>query len=83
VKNSALSFRLFIALLCEDLRTYHKVLLFHTKVRWLSKGNMFGRVYELKKAVALFFEFQGKDQFVQVLKKLWLSAELGISGRCI
>jgi hypothetical protein len=68
VKNSALSSRLF-ALLCEDLRADDKVLLFHTEVRWLSKGNMLGRIYELMKAVALFFlEYQGKGQLLQAFK---------------
>jgi hypothetical protein len=64
VENSVLSSRLF-ALLCEDLTADHKVLLFHTEVRWLSKGNMLGRIHELKEAVTLFLEHQGKDQLLQ------------------
>jgi hypothetical protein len=55
-------------LLCEDLRAYHEVLLFDTEVRWLSKGNKLGRIYDLKEEVALFLECQGRDQLVQVLK---------------
>ncbi|CAH1987463.1 unnamed protein product [Acanthoscelides obtectus] len=47
IKSSALNCRLF-TLLCEDLESDHKVLLFHTKVRWLSQCNMLDRLYELK-----------------------------------
>ncbi|CAH1989318.1 unnamed protein product [Acanthoscelides obtectus] len=50
IKGSALNSPLF-TLLCEDLDTDHKVLLFHTEVRWLSKGNTLARLYELKEEV--------------------------------
>jgi hypothetical protein len=42
-KNSALNSRLF-NIMCEDLEYKHKVLLFHTEVYWLLKGNMLGRL---------------------------------------
>ncbi|CAH2001884.1 unnamed protein product, partial [Acanthoscelides obtectus] len=47
IKSSTLNSRLF-TVLYEDLDSDHKVLLFHTEVRWLSKSNMFSRLYELK-----------------------------------
>ncbi|XP_046681621.1 LOW QUALITY PROTEIN: protein ZBED8-like [Homalodisca vitripennis] len=53
VKNSALNTRLF-KILCEDLGSDHKTLLFHTEVRWLSKGNMLGRLFELRDEVITF-----------------------------
>jgi hypothetical protein len=34
----------------------------------MSKGNMLDRIYNLKEAVALFLECQGKDKLVQILK---------------
>ena len=43
VKTSALNTRLF-ARLCADLGSDHTCLLFHTEVRWLSRGNMTRRV---------------------------------------
>ncbi|CAH1969119.1 unnamed protein product [Acanthoscelides obtectus] len=53
IKSSALNSRLF-TLLCEDLDSDHKVLLFHTEVRWLSRSNMLARLYELKEEVFFF-----------------------------
>ncbi|CAH2001329.1 unnamed protein product [Acanthoscelides obtectus] len=41
-----------------DLDSDHKVLLFHTDVRWLSKGNMLVRLFELNEEVVLFLEFR-------------------------
>ncbi|XP_068993482.1 zinc finger BED domain-containing protein 5-like [Neodiprion pinetum] len=67
IKSSALNSRLF-TLLCEDLDSDHRVLLFHTEVRWLSKGNMLARLYELKEEVILFLEFKEKNIFLQMFK---------------
>lgn len=55
IKKSALNSRLFTAL-CEDLGAEYKTLLFHTEVRWLSKGNMLGRLFELRDEVMQFLE---------------------------
>lgn len=53
IKGSALHTRLFETL-CVDLNADHKNLLFHTQVRWLSKGNMLSRLFELKTEVEIF-----------------------------
>lgn len=60
VKASALNTRLFQGL-CADLGAEHKTLIFHTEVRWLSKGNMLGRLYELKSEVEIFLLSQNKN----------------------
>ena len=39
IKARTLNSRLF-KLLCKDMESEHKALLFHTNVQWLSKGNM-------------------------------------------
>lgn len=59
--------RLF-TLLCEDLDSDHKVLLFHTEVRWLFKGNTLARLYELKEEVILFLEFKEKHDLLTMFK---------------
>ena len=46
IKSNALNTRLFREL-CEYLTASHQTLLFHTQVRWLSKGNVLKRVLEL------------------------------------
>ena len=54
IKASALNTRM-LARLCEDLGSDYKYLLYHTEVRWLSRGNMTRRVLELKKELLMFF----------------------------
>ncbi|XP_039272297.2 protein FAM200B-like [Styela clava] len=63
VKSSALSTRLFRKL-CKDMDADHTTLLYHTQVRWLSKGNMLSRVFELKEEVKLFLVAQQKDDLL-------------------
>ncbi|XP_003376634.1 zinc finger protein [Trichinella spiralis] len=67
VKSSALNTRLF-ASLCESLNADHMALLYHTEVRWLSKGNMLGRIYELREAVAEFLEQRGRRTMCRAFK---------------
>lgn len=52
VKSSALNSRLF-RLLCSDLDSVHESLLYHTEVRWLSRGNVVKRVFELQDELKL------------------------------
>ena len=54
IKSSALNTRLF-RLLCQEFDDEQIILLFHTEVRWLSRGNM-SRVHSLRKEMAEFFE---------------------------
>ncbi|XP_066958824.1 protein FAM200C-like [Macrobrachium rosenbergii] len=59
IKAGSLNSRLF-TLLCKDMESEHEALLFHTNVQWLSKGNMLGRLYELREEVAIFRDLQHK-----------------------
>ena len=59
VKGSALNSRLF-KIFCEDLGADHSVLLFHSNVRWLSRGNVTKRIYELRKELLGFFQQSNK-----------------------
>ena len=47
IKSSALNTRLF-KLFCNEMDADHMNLLFYTQVRWLSRGNVILRVYELR-----------------------------------
>ena len=52
VKSSALNIRIF-SKLCKYMDADHTKLLYHTHVRWLSKGNMLSCVFELRDEVRL------------------------------
>ena len=53
VKSLAPNTRLFRKL-CKDMDADHTAILYHTQVRWLSKGNMLFRIFELREEVKLF-----------------------------
>ena len=46
----------------------HYVLLFYTNTRWLSRGNVTKRVFELRDELKLFFEIEKKTGFASLLK---------------
>ncbi|XP_072376760.1 protein FAM200A-like [Diabrotica undecimpunctata] len=52
IKSSALNTRLFRTL-CQELNSDQETLLFHTEVRWLFKGNMLARLFNLKSEVEI------------------------------
>jgi zinc finger BED domain-containing protein 5/7/8/9 len=64
IKSSALNTRLFRDL-CKNMNADHEALLFYTPVRWLSKGNVVERVFELKNEIKYFLEMQGKQDFME------------------
>lgn len=45
--------------MCKDLESQHEELLYDTDIRWLSKGNMLSRVYELKEKIKEFHIHKG------------------------
>ena len=63
IKGSALNTRLFDSL-CKDMDSAYSTLLYHTEVRWLSKGNMLMRMYELRKEIRLFLEEKEKNDIL-------------------
>ena len=58
IRGKAVNYRLFKAF-CKDLEKKHQYLLFHTEVRWLSRGKVVSRVAELVNEVAVFLHEHG------------------------
>ena len=66
IKKNALHSRCFAAL-CDRLDSDHLQLLYHCEVRWLSKGRVFNRLFELRQEVNIFLNDQSSplaDHFV-------------------
>ncbi|XP_067120120.1 protein FAM200B-like [Centruroides vittatus] len=62
IKSSALNTSLFKEL-CKNMNSDHEIL-FYTAVRWLSKGNVVGQVFELENEIKQFLELKGKHDFL-------------------
>lgn len=63
IKASALHSRIF-ALICDEMDSGHRKLLFHADVRWLSRGNTLSRLHELRTELITYFE-----RFIEEQKK--------------
>ena len=55
IKSGNLSKRLFKQLR-KDMNSKHEALLYYTSVRWLSRGNVLSRVFEMKDEIKSFLE---------------------------
>ncbi|CAL9696028.1 unnamed protein product [Knipowitschia caucasica] len=55
VRNSALRHRLFSEL-CKEMGSEFEVLLYHSNVRWLSRGQVLNRVFAMRVELALFLQ---------------------------
>lgn len=71
IKASALNTRLFEAL-CNEFGSEHMHLLFHTEVRWLSRGKVLDRLFELRKEVHHFLVNKKSALAVHLNDQLWL-----------
>ena len=69
IKSSSLNTRLFF-LLFQELESDYEALLFHTEVRWLSRGNVIRSVESLKEELFEFFKLVNKTRSPEIVQKL-------------
>jgi hypothetical protein len=70
IRASVLNHREFVALLGE-IESEHGEIIYHTNVRWLSRGSVLQRFFDLLKKIKLFME---KSKRIEELDdKGWIS----------
>ncbi|GBP96598.1 Protein ZBED8 [Eumeta japonica] len=67
IRARALNHRLFKKL-CQEMGSEHEVLLYYTEVRWLSRGQVLKRLFELREEVLLFLKTK-KIHCMNILKE--------------
>ncbi len=72
IKARPLNARLF-SLLCQELGAEHEQILFHTEVRWLSRGRVLHCLYELHSEVMTFLVNVKSDLARYLNDPLWLA----------
>ncbi|KAI5152202.1 zinc finger BED domain-containing protein 5/7/8/9 [Enteropsectra breve] len=60
IKSRPLKSRHFLSL-CQEMESEHEVLLFCSSSRWLSRGTVLKRVYELKQELQIFLSIERHD----------------------
>jgi hypothetical protein len=73
IKQRPLKSRIF-AKICQSMDSAHVGLILHTEVRWLSRGRVLSRFYELREELLLFFQEEKMETFSNFLENdIWCS----------
>ena len=72
IKTRPLSARIF-ALLCEEMGADYQNLLLHTEVRWLSRGRVLKRVFDLREELVIFLTEYNANLASLVVDVAWLA----------
>ena len=76
VKANDLNSRLFTAL-CNDMGADYKQLLLHADVRWLSRGNVLSRLFELLRNELAMFH-RGQKNLVTIVPRCGLASQASL-----
>jgi hypothetical protein len=71
IKSRATNSRLF-SILCSEMGSEHDKLLLHTEVRWLPRGNVLSRLFELRSEVKIFLSDTTSDLSNRFTDEMWL-----------
>jgi hypothetical protein len=69
IKSRPTNSRIFQAL-CEEMGSLHNCLSTHTEVRWLSRGKILVRLFELRAEIIVFFSLKSPFTSPDVLKTM-------------
>uniref|UniRef100_A0A8C7Y7X1 DUF4371 domain-containing protein n=1 Tax=Oryzias sinensis TaxID=183150 RepID=A0A8C7Y7X1_9TELE len=64
IKTRPLKTRVFSAI-CEEMGAEHQAVLFHSEARWLSRGKVLSRVFELREQIRMFLEQEHKHEVAE------------------
>jgi hypothetical protein len=67
IKQRPLKPRIFVKL-CQSVQKDHVTLFQHSEVKWLSRGKVLSRVFELRQELQLFFKDNNKESFSNFLE---------------
>ncbi|XP_008061971.1 SCAN domain-containing protein 3 [Carlito syrichta] len=74
IKSNALNSRLF-SLLCDNMEADHKQLLLHAEIRWLSRGKVLSKMFEIRNELLVFLQGK-KPVWSQLFKDVNWTARL-------
>ena len=72
VRGHAKKHKIFMKF-CEKMEASNKRLLFHSETRWLSRGRVLSRVFELRKELGIFFLEEKDQRAAKFFDNFWLA----------